>query len=927
MKKITLVAVLVLLFFSAEVLAQKTNVSSRVPEKVKNKNISSKNSSAAGVLSVAGSIAVAEDATYNSYNVEQLVNNLLISGCLSTSNIRYGYYEKISSSWVWKNHNWSSSPGARQLGYFNQSSSTFPIDEGLIFTTGRIDSAEGANDTGSKTDAMNSKASDPDLASITGRTMYDASVLEFEFVPKGTMVEFKFVFASEEYLEYVETKFNDAFGFFLSGPGINGTYTNNAVNLAELPNGDAVTVNNIHSAGTNVDNVTFGPKNETYYINSPSGSTTMQYDGMTTVLTASYTVVPNTTYKIKMAIADASDQKWDAGVFLKAKSFNTNTLIVNNPDAVCAPLTVNLENAAITAGSSAGLSFSYWEDEFATLQVSDPTQVGDGTFYIKAYDAVSGCSEVKPVIVTVNNVEIIEESNVDLICFGGNDGSFIVSAFGGTAPYSYSLDDIDYSNTSGMFSNLIAGTYTVYAKDAIGCKDLTPVTITLSEPSSGTCRISTTNCPPTDIEPVCYDGDGGTPVLWSSPQFSFNCCTTGSAGDSYSAVMDFNFPENKFICWNFEKVQRVGTNNLRLWQSQGSDNSYTTPFFYFNNDIDYDNDSNIGTEIVTELLALDSDDVIDWTIELIDNNNVVIFTDTYINISNALNGLPISILIPTSVSNGVYKIKHSFSEVSGNPSQSNIVVDRLYFNGTVTSDCTGGLNFFVTSTHNPGDEFPVGTTSIEYTATLVEPGNGNGDSIVISSDSCSFNVNVIELKASGSTQTNPTCSNTNGQIDLTVTGGSGYTYDWTTSDGSGLVDDAEDQTGLSGGTYSVTVTDENGCEVTKEFVLIQGEGPNPPTGDAVQTYCSTDNATIANLLVGGVAIKWYATADSRDELASNEALENGENYFATQTVDGCESERFEVTVTIEDSVKADDLEDVTECDSYTLQPLTNGSYF
>ncbi|MCZ7176310.1 choice-of-anchor L domain-containing protein, partial [Salmonella enterica] len=88
---------------------------------------------------------------------------------------------------------------------------------------------------------------------------------------------------------------NDAFGFFLSGPGITGSYTNNAVNLAQLPNNDAVTINNIHSAGTNVNNTAFVAKNGAYYVNNPPGATTMEYDGSTTVLTATYAVTPGQT--------------------------------------------------------------------------------------------------------------------------------------------------------------------------------------------------------------------------------------------------------------------------------------------------------------------------------------------------------------------------------------------------------------------------------------------------------------------------------------------------------------------------------------------------------------------------------------------------------------------------------------------------------
>ena len=59
-----------------------------------------------------------------------------------------------------------------------------------------------------------------------------------------------------------------------------------------------------------------------------------------------------------------------------------------------------------------------------------------------------------------------------------------------------------------------------------------------------------------------------------------------------------------------------------------------------------------------------------------------------------------------------------------------------------------------------------------------------------------------------------------GEIDISITGGTSvYTYNWTTSNGVGLVQGQQDQTGLTVGSYSVIVTDENGCSITKSFTL------------------------------------------------------------------------------------------------------------
>tara|TARA_B100002052_G_scaffold268971_1_gene268008 strand:- start:1811 stop:3436 length:1626 start_codon:yes stop_codon:yes gene_type:complete len=87
--------------------------------------------------------------------------------------------------------------------------------------------------------------------------------------------------------------------------------------------------------------------------------------------------------------------------------------------------------------------------------------------------------------------------------------------------------------------------------------------------------------------------------------------------------------------------------------------------------------------------------------------------------------------------------------------------------------------------------------------------------------------------------TNLSENNSNdGSIDITVTGGwkevygfGNYSYDWDTIDGSGLVQGNEDQTGLSPGTYNLTVTDYNGkCPVSESFTITEPEDTDPIIG-------------------------------------------------------------------------------------------------
>ena len=90
---------------------------------------------------------------------------------------------------------------------------------------------------------------DPDLDQLSTFNTNDAAVLEFDFIPTGDSLSFNYSFGSDEYNEYVCGSVNDAFGFFLSGPGINGAYSNNAINLAIIPetDGTPVTINSVNN--------------------------------------------------------------------------------------------------------------------------------------------------------------------------------------------------------------------------------------------------------------------------------------------------------------------------------------------------------------------------------------------------------------------------------------------------------------------------------------------------------------------------------------------------------------------------------------------------------------------------------------------------------------------------------------------------------
>ncbi len=196
-------------------------------------------------------------------------------------------------------------------GTFRGGLDAIGFDAGVILSTGDIANAIGPNVYDGIT-RVNGLSGDVQLdAQIPGYTTYDATVLSFDFVAPSDVISFQYVFSSDEYNEWVNSSFNDTFGFFLDG-----------VNIARIPGSDAVvainTINNGNPFGQNASN----PQ---YYLNNDltdgGGDIPTEMDGMTVVLSVEAKVTPGATHNIRLAIADAGDMILDSNVFIRADSF------------------------------------------------------------------------------------------------------------------------------------------------------------------------------------------------------------------------------------------------------------------------------------------------------------------------------------------------------------------------------------------------------------------------------------------------------------------------------------------------------------------------------------------------------------------------------------------------------------------------------
>lgn len=222
----------------------------------------------------------------------------------------------------------------RSTGIFrNISGTSIGIDSGIVLTSGKAKTTTApfyGLDGDGTTQAQIAEASldvgfpgDIDLAnsiSVPLNQTFDACILEFDFVPLGDTVRFNYVFSSEEYTPAYVCDFNDAFAFFISGPGILGLK-----NIALVPG------TNLPVSIFNVNDVPGGgcPNNIPYYVDNRFNRS-FTHDGHTTVFTAFSRVEPCQTYHLKLVIADVTDDILDSGVFLEAKSLSSNAIELNN---------------------------------------------------------------------------------------------------------------------------------------------------------------------------------------------------------------------------------------------------------------------------------------------------------------------------------------------------------------------------------------------------------------------------------------------------------------------------------------------------------------------------------------------------------------------------------------------------------------------
>ncbi len=251
----------------------------------------------AASFSGAGNAAIVTTPLSSTLTPTDLVNVLLSGNSgITVSNVQYTGAQTASGRFA----------GGTPIGFAN----------GIVLSSGSVASGpdnivEGPNNDDGTT-VENGQPGDVDLDGLTTDSTEDASVLSFNFVPTGNRVTFSYVFGSEEYNEFVNSQFNDVFGFFING-----------VNVAVLPGTNTpVAINNVNCGFASSGNPAPGAgPNCTRFRDNTTGAIDTELDGLTTVLFIDAAVNAGQTNTMKIAIADVGDQLLDSAVLFQGGTF------------------------------------------------------------------------------------------------------------------------------------------------------------------------------------------------------------------------------------------------------------------------------------------------------------------------------------------------------------------------------------------------------------------------------------------------------------------------------------------------------------------------------------------------------------------------------------------------------------------------------
>jgi gliding motility-associated-like protein len=569
-------------------------------------------------------------------------------------------------------------------------------------------------------------------------------------------------------------------------------------------------------------------------------------------------------------------------------------------------------NGSATATASLGQApYNYvWSNGQVGATASN---LNAGTYFVTATDA-SGCSAVQSVAVSEAGAPVVAIQATNNTCANGNTGAIDITLQGGVGPFTF-----NWSNraTTQNVTGLINGTYSVVVTDANGC--IATAIATVSSPSaliveaeaaSVLCNGGNTGA----IDVTVNAGTAPYTYLWSNGETTqdLSGLATGNYGvtvfdaNGCSVSTTINVAQPDAIAINIDRVDNTVCNSSEDGNIYVSVTGGATPYTYnWSNGATTEDLLNVGfgTYILTVTDAngcttvaasvnIEQPDAVAVTIAEIGDVSCNGGNDGSVTISVAGGNAPYTYVWSNgattaelrSVAAGSYDVTVtdvngctgtlSVNAQVGQPDAIAITVANVT-GVPCFGSATGSINITVTGGIAP--------YTYEWSnAATTEDISGLADGLFIvtvtDANGCTATASVrVEqlplIDLSGTVAVNPTCNfYEDGSISLVITGGSApYNYIWSNGATTVEIDN------LGTGTYSVTVTDVNGCTATNQFTI---EGPfcnDPP-------IAITDNVTTSGEVVITVLVN--DSDPNGDNIVVTDIIQNPSNGTVTINVDG-----------------------------------------
>ncbi len=808
--------------------------------------------------------------------------------------------------------NCTKTANANSTGTFTNSATNLGLSSGVLLTTGSVlNVSQAANTFASSSYTGNG---DAQLQTLTGGYVYDKTVLEFDVIPEGNILMFNYVFASEEYPEWVCSQFNDVFGFFISGPNPGGgNYSSQ--NIARVPGTNLpVAINTINRGLTGSYGNPVNCQSLSYsslHINNltPTINPGIIYDGMTIVLTASASVIPCQTYHLKLAVADVSDRIYDSGVFLQANSvvsvpvsitstadldyagYNSTyegcvggkfTFSIPTPQPTDVLVNIQVSGTAINGvdypsiPSTVTIPAGLLSKDIIVMPVQDGVTEADEDIVITTTNPCTGQPLASAMMVVKDDVAATIAANQTVLC---NGQSSQMVAVGGL---NYTWSPATGLSSAGIYNPVATPatttTYTV-TMDWGACTKTATKTITVGgSPLSLSASPAIMTC---DGSPVQLTANGSGTFAWSNGAISPSVNITSSG--------NYTVTSTDISGCTTTASASVTISNL-----------------------------NIASPIVSPSCGGASNGGVDITINGTGtpyqfNWSNAVTTEDLLNVAAGNYTVTVSNTDGCSVTNS-YTVAQAASSMNLLASVNDV-------------SCNGGNNGSIQLNVNGGNSpytFVWNTGSSNQN--LLNLNAGTYDVIVTDASGCmksqSFVVaenNGIQLTAS---KVDVTCYGGNdGSISLNVSGGNSvYSFVW--NDGN----NNQNRTSLSAGNYSVTVTDGNGCFVVNNTSISQASAISIAL-NVNGTDCSSSTGAASATVTNGLSpLNYNWSHNSNIHIAAVNGLAPGSITVSVTDANGCSASQSSTISVAANNTDADFTYSGNYCESNaTVNFSHNGS--